>query len=163
MRVLFNGTGYWTWWIIAAVLLVLELLVPGVFFLWLGLAAAAVGLIAVLLILPWQAEVAIFGGIAVALIVVARPWLEKRNIEETDQPNLNRRLLNYVGRDYVLERPIENGQGRLRIDDTLWMVEGPDLPAGSWVTVTGVDGQRLKVEPTTRSDTAGRSQEDQLG
>lgn len=149
-RVLFDGTGYWTWWIIAAILLVLELVIPGVFFLWLGLAAAGVGLIALLLVLPWQAEVAIFGGIAVVLIVVARPWLERRNLEETDQPNLNRRLLNYVGRDYVLEKPIENGQGRLRIDDTWWVVEGPDAPVGSWVKVTGVDGLRLTVEPKTR-------------
>jgi membrane protein implicated in regulation of membrane protease activity len=163
MRVLFEGTGYWTWWIIAAILLVLELVVPGIFFLWLGLAAAAVGLIALLLVLPWQAEVAIFGALAVALIFIARPWLEKRNLEETDQPNLNRRLFNYIGRDYVLDRPIENGQGRLRIEDTLWAVEGPDLPAGSWVRVTGVDGLKLKVEPTTRRAATNAAQEGRTG
>lgn len=151
MPEMLTSWGYWTWWIIAGILLILELLLPGVFFLWLGIAAAGIGFLALLIVLPWQVEILLFGGFAVALILIAKPWVEKRNLEQSDRPNLNRRLYDYVGRDYVLEKPIENGRGRLRIDDTLWVVEGPDLPAGAWVRVTGIDGVKLIVEPASRA------------
>jgi len=59
---------------------------------------------------------------------------------------LNRRAETYVGRTFTLERPIVDGRGRLKVDDTVWLVEGPDLPAGTRVQVTGTDNTRLRVE-----------------
>jgi inner membrane protein len=144
-------TGGWTWLVIGGILLVAEVLAPGVFLIWFGLAALVVGTLHLFLPLSWQVEVLIFAGLSVVLVVVARPWLKKRQDLQSDQPNLNARTRDYIGRSYVLEGPIVNGRGRLRIDDALWEVEGPDLPAGSWVKVAGTDGMRLKVEAARRA------------
>jgi inner membrane protein len=63
--------------------------------------------------------------------------------------NLNQRMYDYVGRTYVLDEAIVNGRGKIRIDDTLWMVTGADRGKGEWVKVTAVDGSRLIVEPAS--------------
>jgi len=77
-------------------------------------------------------------------VLVGRAWLRRRPIE-TDHPTLNRRGEQYVGRRFTLDEPIVNGVGKLRVDDTTWKIMGDDLPAGSQVTVTGVDGTVLVV------------------
>ena len=139
--------GNWFWWVLACILLILELLAPGVFLIWLGFAAAAIGILELFVNMPWQFEIAIFGILSIILVLIARPWVIKRQNIDTDQPNLNRRMLDFVGRSFVLEKAIVNGRGSVRIDDTLWDVLGPDQKKGHWVTVTGVEGTRLKVEP----------------
>ena len=72
-------------------------------------------------------------------------WFRKYP-EETDQPNLNRRGEQYIGRSFTLETAIDNGVGRVRVGDSLWRAVGDDMPAGSRVKVVGVDGASLKVE-----------------
>lgn len=146
MSDLLAQTGGWTWLVAGGLLLVAEMLAPGVFLIWFGIAALVVGVLHLFLPLAWQIEVLLFAALSVVLVVVARPWLKKRQDLQSDQPNLNARTRDYVGRSYVLEGPIVNGRGRLRIDDALWEVEGPDLPAGARVKVSGTDGMRLKVE-----------------
>jgi len=143
---LFAQLGIWTWWIIALLLLIAELLVSGIFFIWLGVAAAAVAVVSLVVDLPWQADIALFAALSVAFVLLARPWMRKRQAQESDQPNLNQRNRNYIGRSYVLVEPIVNGRGRLDIEDTRWEVEGPDLPAGARVTVTAASGMRLIVK-----------------
>jgi membrane protein implicated in regulation of membrane protease activity len=138
---------YWHWLVLAVALVALEIASPGVFFLWLGVAAAAVG--AVLWLAPelsWQIQLLLFALLSVASIALARLLLRKRPIR-TDEPALNRRGERYLDRVLILDTPIENGVGRVRVDDTLWRVEGPDQPAGHRVRVTGVDGTVLRVEP----------------
>jgi len=61
------------------------------------------------------------------------------------ESRLNRRAEAYIGRTFTLERPIVDGRGRLRVDDTMWLVEGPDLPAGTRVQVTSVNNTLLRV------------------
>ena len=139
--------GGWTWWIIAVVLLILELLSPAIFFLWLGAAAAVVGLADLVIPMSWQYEVTLFSILSVVLLVTGRPWLMKRQKIKTDQPNLNRRMYEYVGKKYVLQQPIKNGRGKIKVEDTLWEVLGPDMEKSSWIRVTGVEGLRLRVEP----------------
>ena len=142
-----NQIDYWHWLVAAVVLVVLEILSPGVFFMWLGVAAAVVG--GVLWLIPelsWQTQFVLFAVFSVVSIGVARMVLARRPIA-TDQPALNRRGEQYIGRTLVLSEPIENGIGKVRVDDTQWRVEGPDAPAGRRVRVTGVDGAVLKVEP----------------
>lgn len=146
MSELLGFFGGWTWWILAGVLLITELLAPGVFFMWLGAAAAAVGLIELVYDMSWQMEIAVFAVLSVVCVVVGRPWLLKRQHVESDQPYLNKRINQYVGQRHVLASPIVNGRGQIRIDDTLWDVIGPDLEKDAWVKVTGVDGLRLQVE-----------------
>jgi len=146
MQEIIDFFGIWFWFIIAAVLLIVELLVSGIFFVWLGLSAVCVGIVDLAVHLAWQREVALFAVLSVVLVVFARPWLKKRHLDRSDQPHLNRRMYGYVGKRYVLDEPIENGSGRLRIDDNLWSIEGPDLPKGARVQVKGVNGSTLVVE-----------------
>jgi membrane protein implicated in regulation of membrane protease activity len=144
MQQLLPFLGGWTWWVIAGLLLLVELMLPGVFFMWLALAAAAIGVIDLFTDLSWQVEIALFAVIAVLLVLIVRPRMRFR---EGDAINLNQRMYDYVGRFYVLHEAIVNGRGKVRIDDTLWVVTGPDRDKGEWVKVTAVDGTRLIVEP----------------
>jgi membrane protein implicated in regulation of membrane protease activity len=137
---------FWHWWVLAVLLIVIEILAPGTFFLWLGLAAGVVGLL--LLAFPamgWQLQVLIFAVLAVAAIYAGRAWLKRHPIETADT-GLNRRADALVGQVYELAEAIRAGRGAVKVGDTVWRAEGPDLPAGSRVRVTAVAGTTLKVE-----------------
>ena len=137
---------YWDWFIAGLVLVILEIFAPGAVFLWLGIAAGLVG--AVVFFAPyldWKFQFTLFAVLSVVSIVVSRRYLKRRPLE-TDHPNLNRRGAQYVGRDLILDAALSGGRGRLRVDDTTWRVEGPDLPAGAKVRVTAVNGATLKIE-----------------
>lgn len=139
--------GGWTWWVIAGIFLFIELMLPGVFFMWLGLAAALIGLIDIFADLSWQIELALFAVFSVLLVLFVRPRVK---FQEGETNNLNRRMYDYVGRTYVLDEPIVNGRGKVKIDDTLWTVSGADRGKGEWVKVTAVDGTRLIVEAASK-------------
>jgi hypothetical protein len=138
--------GHWAWLVIAGVLLILELAAPGAFFLWLALAAILTGVATFVVDFPWQIQVVLFATLSVVLVLLVRPRLRSHRIP-SDQPNLNQRMYNYVGRTYSLETEIKDGQGKVRIDDTLWDVVGPNMPKGSRVRIAGVEELRLVVEP----------------
>ncbi|ACB27067.1 membrane protein implicated in regulation of membrane protease activity [Methylobacterium sp. PvP062] len=133
----------WSWVIAGLVLAGAEILLPGVFLIWLGLAAVATGLAAAALPMPWQGQTLLFAGLAVALVALATR-LQRRG--KGTGPELNRADRGLIGREGVLDEPIVRGAGRIRFDDTLWRVEGPDLPAGRRVRVTGIGGTVLRVE-----------------
>jgi membrane protein implicated in regulation of membrane protease activity len=146
MIALLSPLGAWNWFIAAAVLLILELIAPGVYMLWLGIAALAVGLLSLAIDWSWQLQGAAFAAIAVALFPLW--WRFGRQVPlRTDQPFLNRRAQALVGRVFTLEKPIIDGTGTIGVDDTVWRVTGPDCPAGSRVTVTRADGATLYVTP----------------
>ena len=137
---------FWHWWILAGLLLILELTAPAFFFLWLGIAAAAVGLI--LLVFPsldLETQLVLF---AIASIVAVLAWRKYRESRpaKTDQPNLNRRGQQYIGRVFSLTAPITNGVGKVTVDDSTWKVKGPDLAAGTHIRVIDVDGVVFRVE-----------------
>lgn len=139
--------GSWNWFILAAVLLFLEMLAPGAFMLWLGLSAILVGAISFGIDWSWQTQVIAFAVFAVALIPAWRKFA--RRVEPpSDSPFLNRRADGYVGREFTLDKPIVNGVGTIRIDDTIWRVTGPDCPSGSRVKIATADGANLAVEPS---------------
>lgn len=138
---------YWHWLIAAVVLVLLEVFSPGIFFLWMGIAAALVaGLLWLWPEMSWQLQLLLFGLLSIVSVVTARAILVRRPIE-TDEPTLNRRGEQYLGRVLVLDRAIENGVGRVRVDDTLWRVQGEDCAVNTRVRVIGVDGAVLRVEP----------------
>jgi membrane protein implicated in regulation of membrane protease activity len=137
--------GAWNWFILSALFFVLELLVPGVFMMWLGLAAIVVALVSVVVALSWQAQVIAFAVLSLIAIPAWRYFARKVE-RPTDQPHLNRRSDGYVGREFTLEAPIAKGVGTVRIDDTVWRVMGADMPAGARVRVTRTDGPTLYVE-----------------
>jgi hypothetical protein len=141
-----NELLFWHWWILAAILMVLEIVVPGVFLLWLGIAAAITGLIAYAVPgLAWQWEGLIFAVLSIVIVWAWRAYL-KRHPTETELPTLNRRGEQYVGRRLTLDQPIVDGRGQIKVDDSTWRVEGADLPAGTHVIVKGVRGTILLVE-----------------
>ncbi len=149
MEALLAQVDYWHWWILAGILLLIEMLAPSFFFLWLAIAAAVTGL--VMLGVPgldWQYQLMIFSGLSVVSITLFRRY-QRRNPEVTDQPTLNRRGEQYIGRTFTLDEPIVNRDGSLRVDDSTWRIAGDDLPAGTRVTVTGVNGVVLEVARAT--------------
>jgi len=140
--------GPWSWWILGLVFLGLEILIPGVFLLWIGLAAIVVGAVSIPLwgsaFWGWQLQFLVFAVLAVALAVLGRR-LSGSNAE-SDQPMLNRRVEGLVGRTATLEEPLCDGKGRIRLDDTTWIVQGPDLPAGTKVRIIAAQSGGLTVE-----------------
>lgn len=139
------GVAFWYWWVAGLLLLALEAFVPGAVFLWMGVAALVTGAVAWLLpALGWQWEVALFSSLAIASFFAYKRF--RPVAKATDQPHLNRRGAAYIGRRLTLDADIVNGLSRTRMDDTQWRISGPDLPAGSSVIITAVDGATLVVE-----------------
>lgn len=138
---------FWHWWVLAALLLALETFAPGTVFLWMGVAAGIVGVILLLISdLTWQVQGLLFAVLAVISALGGRYILKRRPIQ-TDEPALNKRGTALIGRVGVLEYPVHSGIGKLRLDDTMWRIVGPDLNAGTRVRIIGVDGSSLKIEP----------------
>lgn len=137
---------YWNWLLLGLVLMLIEILVPGTFILWMGIAALGVGLLVLLFPgLNWQWQWLLFAGLTVAAVTAWALYFKTR-ADRSDDPLLNRRGHQYIGRVFTLETPIVNGQGRLRVDDSLWKVVGADYPAGTRVQVMGVTGVVLQVQ-----------------
>ncbi len=137
--------GTWSWFVLGLVLLGIEILVPGTFMLWLGLAAIAVGVLALVVDIPWQGQLVAFAGFSLVAVLLWWQISLRRGSRDTDEPMLNRRAERYVGRDFVLNEPILRGQGRVAIDDSVWRISGEDCPAGTRVRVTRTDGATLVV------------------
>ena len=142
--------GPWNWMVLGFVLLGLEILVPGVFLLWIGIAALLVGTLALQVWdaawFTWQVQVLIFLGLSLVAAYLGHR-INKSREADSDQPLLNRRDAQLVGRTATLEEPIREGRGRIRIDDTMWKVKGPDAAPGTRVRVVVAEAGELTVEP----------------
>jgi len=140
-----DGLGFWVWWIAAVLLVIMEVLAPGAIFLWLGIAAVAMGVIVFFAPeMDWKVQLTIFAVLSVASIVFLRRHFKPQTVV-TDQPNLNQRGQGMIGTELVLSEAINNGQGRAHIGDSGWLVEGADMPEGTRVRVDGVEGSSLQV------------------
>jgi len=138
---------FWYWWALAAVLLVFEMLLPGVVFLFLAIGAAAAGFVLLVVAdLSLELQLVLFAVVAVASAVALRPTL-RRMQNYTAGTNLNARAHALIGKTFVLDQPILAGRGRATLGDGSWIVTGPDMVAGAKVRVAAVDGTELKVEP----------------
>lgn len=150
----------WHWWALGAILIILELLSPGIFLLWVGLAAAMVGVL--LLIVPdlsWNGQLLAFAIYSISLIFFQHIWL-KRNPIITDHPTLNRRGQQYVGRVFTLDIPIINGEAKIQVDDSTWKIRGADCVAGTKIIVTDVDSTILLVQPHANANLIVKTTED---
>ncbi|WP_116654828.1 NfeD family protein [Pelagibacterium sediminicola] len=141
--------GGWSWIVLGLALLALELAVSGAFLVWLGAAAIVTGLAVIVSAISWPLQWALFG--VLSLVLVAG-WLgyQRRRYGKTppsESPMLNRRTARYLEREVVLAEAIKNGMGRVHIEDSIWQVTGPDLPAGASVRIVGAKGPVLVVEP----------------
>lgn len=145
MSEMFVTLGNWNWLILGLILMALELLAPGVFMVWFGLAALLVGLVSFGFSPSWQLQLLLFALFAVAAVPLWRRFARSNAQPPRDNPFLNRRAAALVGRVFTLEKPIVDGTGTVRVDDTVWRVTGPDAPVGSRVRIVHADGAQLTV------------------
>jgi membrane protein implicated in regulation of membrane protease activity len=145
---LFANLGPWNWIIAGVLLMVLETIIPGVYFLWFGISAVVVGILAFAfgeaIGQPWQ--LVLFAVISVATVFWVRNFANAQRVESEDK-DLNQRSAQYFGRVVVVEDAITGGRGRVRVDDTLWLATGADAPKGARVRITGAHGIVFTVEP----------------
>ncbi len=137
---------FWHWWAVAIGLLLLEALLPGAFFLWMAIAASLVG--GLLLVLPGlsvELQVLLFSVASVISILGAMGW-RKNHPAQTRPSTLNRRGQEYVGQIFVVTDAIVAGRGQLIVDDTHWVLTGPDCPKGSRIQITELNSGRLAFE-----------------
>lgn len=141
--------GPWSWWVLGMLLLAAELVLPGFFLVWIGLGAILTGVLSLLLwevgLWTWHVQALVFAAAAVLLTLAGRRYFSSTG-PESDEPLLNQRGASLVGRTAVLAEPIREGRGRIRLDDTFWVVSGPDLPGGTRVRVVSSNGRDLTVE-----------------
>jgi membrane protein implicated in regulation of membrane protease activity len=139
------GLKWWHWWIAAAILAAVETFVPGAVAIWFAASAVVVGALILLVPLPWQLQLVLFGVLGFVAIAAWRAW-SRRHPDVSEQPDLNHRAAQYVGQEFTLIEPIIQGSGKVKLGDTVWKVSGPELPAGARVRVCGADATVLKVE-----------------
>lgn len=149
---LFDAVVYWHWLALAGVFVALEIFMPGVFLIFLGITAAAVGVL--LLIIPeldWRLQLVVFAGVGVTLIFLGRKVYGRMSKAE-DHTALNRRGDRFVGQSYPLSGAMIGGRGRVRAGDTDWLAraasDAPDAaPDGAMMRVVSVEGATLVVTP----------------
>lgn len=137
---------WWHWLVLAVLLAAAETVVPGAVAIWFAASAAVVGLLMLVFPVPWAWQLIGFAVLGLAALLAFRSYRRKYPPVD-EQPNLNQRGQQYVGGEYVLIEPIEQGAGRVKLGDGVWKVTGPELPAGARVRVTGVNGTILTVIP----------------
>ena len=142
---MFTALGPYVWFIVGAVLLTAEVILPGLNLIWFGAAATGGGAILLWTPLEWTIQIALFIGFSGASVIAARFIAARRDGAAAD--TVNRGADTMVGREVVLAEPITAGHGRAHVADTLWRGTGPDAPAGARVKVTGIDAATLVVEP----------------
>ena len=142
----FDLEPHWMWMLGAIILGIAELIVPGVFLIWLAAAAAATGLLTLAFGIGLPFQFALFALISIAAVYAGRRWYLANPMPSAD-PLLNDRAARLTGRTVVVAQAIVNGEGRVRVGDTVWSCRGPDCAEDSRVRITGADGSCLKVEP----------------
>lgn len=136
---------YWHWILGGLTLIGVELLLfPGSFFLWIGLTAILIGLLTFAFPLSLGMQLLIFSPLALAITWYGKSLIKKNMT--SDAPLLNRRADQLIGLTFVLSAPIKDGIAQAKVGDSVWQVNGPDLPKGTKVIVTEIQGNTLIVE-----------------
>jgi inner membrane protein len=143
-----NLVNNYGWWLLALVLIAAEMIAPGYFLLWIGIAAGVMGVLTLVVPgLPALAQAIVFALLSIAACLVywkyIRPLAEQRN----DQPLLNQRGQRMVGRRVIVVEAIVNGRGKVGVGDGQWLAEGPDMPVGSEVEIVALQGTTFTVKP----------------
>lgn len=138
---------FWHWWILAVALVIIEILAPMFFALWVAVAAFITGVILYLVPeMAWEYQVFLFAIVSVASIILWRLYYRKNPIK-TDEPLLNRRGEQYIGRVITLKEAIIDGQGKVSVDDSTWKIEGNDCPVGTKIKIISINNVMFQVEP----------------
>ena len=139
---------HWVWLTLGLVLAGLEMLVPGVYLIWLALAAIVTGLLTLTLDLSLPVQVVDFVFLSLIIAFSAKRFLRDRPIESSD-PLMNRRGARMVGETALVVQAIEHGSGRVKLGDSEWIARGPNIAVGERVRISGSEGAILLVEPLT--------------
>lgn len=137
---------HWVWLTAGILLGTLEMLVPGVYLIWLAAAAIVTGVLAFAFDPSIEIQVIEFISLSLIFAFSARRLLREKPIESSD-PLMNRRGARLVGETAVVVQAIEHGNGRVRLGDSEWIARGPNVAVGERVRVCGSDGAILLVEP----------------
>jgi hypothetical protein len=135
----------WLWLIGGVLLLILEVIAPGFFLVFLGAAGIATGLFTVLFNLGTASQLALFALYAVIAVMVGRRFYANRTADSTD-PLLNDRAGRLVGKVVTVVAAVDDQNGRVRVGDSEWSARGGPAAVGERVRITGVEGNCLKVE-----------------
>ena len=146
----FGLEAHWWWLLAAAILAFVELAVPGIFSIWIAAAAAATGVAVLVFGIPIAFQLALFALLCIAAVYGGRRWYDRNPVDSSD-PLLNDRTARLAGQVVTVVGAIENGEGRVKVGDSVWTARGPDAPEGAQVRITGADGQCLRVEPERRA------------
>ena len=141
-----QGLEYWHWLTLGILLLIAEVMVGGAsFVMWIGFAAIFTGVVSLLVpfVMVWQVQLVVFGVASVASVLLWRRYI--KDVPVAGGVVLNKRGAEYIGRVVPLEEAIVAGNGRIRIDDTLWGVQGADAPAGTLVRLVAQNGNVFDV------------------
>ncbi len=146
MMAVIIGLGPWSWIIGGLVLMTIELLAPGLFFIWLGLAALATGICVAALGLGWAQAGILFCVFAVGSVLAGRALMRRKDREPRSATSLNALARDLIGKVVLLDQAITQGQGRVRIGDGVWRALGEDMPSGQRVRIVALEGTALLVE-----------------
>ncbi|MFC4427677.1 NfeD family protein [Deinococcus navajonensis] len=141
----------WHWWVLGALLLILEVMAPGIFFVWLAMAAFMLGLLVFVLPLPVALQLLLFAALSVAAVVVGRRYVGRLALGGDEGDSVNQGAHRLVGRTVTVTSAIRNGVGRVRVGDSDWRATGPDLPEGTSVLIVSADGTTLHVREISGS------------
>lgn len=136
---------HWGWLVFAALLGIAEVLMPGVFLIWIAIAAAITGLVALALPITLPFQLLLFAALSLLAVWAGRRWYVDNPVPSSD-PLLNDRSARLIGQSVTVVDPIIAGEGRVKIGDSVWSATGPDTPAGTRMRVVGVDGTIIRVE-----------------
>lgn len=136
---------HWGWLVFAALLGIAEVMIPGVFLIWIAIAAAITGLVALALPIALPFQFLLFAALSIAAVYAGRRWYVDNPVASTD-PLLNDRAARLIGHSVTVVEPIVDGEGRVKVGDSVWSATGPDTPMGARVRVIGIDGTVLLVE-----------------
>jgi len=138
------------WWLIGGlVLLMAELVAPGVFLLFIGAAAMVTGAFVLLFDLGVGPALILFAIYTALAVAIGRKVYGNRNVDSPD-PLLNDRSARLVGRSVTVVAAVDAGSGRVRVGDSEWSARGGPAAVGELVRVVGVEGNCLRVEGAPR-------------
>ncbi len=135
----------WFWLSVGVLLAAAETLIPGVFLIWLALAAIITGLVAAVAPMGFAVQMFVFAIVSVVTVYIARKYM-KDNPIVSDDPLLNDRTARLIGEVVVVTEAIVNGKGRVKIGDGEWNVKGPETLTNGRVRIIGSEGSMLLVE-----------------
>lgn len=134
------------WLIIAVLFAIAELIVPGVFLIWLAAAAAMTGMIMLVVDVPVPLQFLLFGAFAIASTWFGRRWYLKSETPSAD-PLLNDRSARLIGQTVTVVDPVSSNGGRVKVGDGEWPARGPTLKKGTIGRIVAVNAGVLQIEP----------------